>query len=251
MLNTSDKLQNRLLAALEPADYALLTPHLRTACFARGAVLQEQEAPVDQVYFPLNGLVSLVSVMEDEQVVETAVVGREGTVGAFAGLGPWHAFTRATVQIPATIAVIPTSYFQAAVSQSERIRDLVLRYKEALLGQVQQTAACNALHQLEPRLARWLLQALDRTDERELPLTHDSLAEMLSVRRTTVTVVAGKLQEAGLIHYRRGRIGVLDRAGLEHLACECYRAIRRRTEGVVRPTEMAHAPAEIDHSCIA
>ena len=243
MLDKVDRLENRLLAALEPADYALLTPHLRTTCFARGAVLQEQEAPVAHVYFPMNGMVSLVSVMEDGQAVDTAVVGREGTVGAFAGLGAWHAFTRATVQIPATIAVIPTPQFQAAISRSGRIRELVLRYKEALLGQVQQTAACNALHQLEPRLARWLLQALDRTDERELPLTHNSLAEMLGVRRTTVTVVAGRLQEAGLIRYRRGRIIVLGRAGLEHLACECYRAIRRRTEGVVQPAEMtAHLP---------
>jgi CRP-like cAMP-binding protein len=249
MLDTLDKLQNRLLAALEPTDYALLMPHLRTTHFAQGAVLQEQEAPVDHVYFPLNGLVSLVSVMEDGQVVETAVVGREGAVGAFAGLGPWHAFTRATVQIPATIAVISTSYFQAAVSQSERIRDLLLRYKEALLGQVQQTAACNALHPLEARLARWLLQALDRTNEHGLPLTQDFIAQMLGVRRTTVTVVAGRLQEAGLIRCRRGRVTILDRAGLEPAACECYRAIRRRTDNVVRPAEMARSPIEIDHYC--
>jgi CRP-like cAMP-binding protein len=249
MLNMPDKLQNRLLATLEPTDYGLLVPHLRTAHFAQGAVLQEQGAPIERVYFPLNGMVSLVSIMEDGQVVETAVAGREGAVGVFAGLGPWHAFTRATVQIPATIAVIPTSYFQAAVSQSERIRDLILRYKEALLGQVQQTAACNALHPLEPRLARWLLQALDRTDERELPLTQDSIAQMLSVRRTTVTLVAGRLQEAGLVRYRRGRIIVLDRAGLENAACECYWAIRRRTDNVVRPAEMARSPIEIDHYC--
>jgi CRP-like cAMP-binding protein len=246
MLDRLDKRENRLLEALEPADYALLMPHLRTAYFAQGAVLQEQEAPVDHVYFPLNGLVSLVSVMEDGQIVETAIVGREGTVGAFAGLGPWHAFTRATIQIPATVAVIETAQFQEAVSRSERIRELVLRYKEALLGQVQQTAACNALHKLEPRLARWLLQALDRTDAREMPLTQDSIAEMLSVRRTTVTVVAGKLQEAGLIRYRRGRIVVLDRAGLEHLACECYRAIHRRTEGVFRPAETARTPVDAE-----
>jgi CRP-like cAMP-binding protein len=231
-----DKLENQLLAALEPGDYALLMPHPRAAYFTQGAVLQEQEAPVAHVYFPMNGMVSLVSVMEDGQVVESAVVGREGAVGAFAGLGPWSA-TRATVQIPATVAVISTSHFQAAVNQSERIRDLILRYKESLLGQVQQTAACNALHPLEARLARWLLQALDRTDERELPLTQDSIAQMLGARRTTVTLIAGKLQEAGLIRYRRGRIIILDKAGLEHLACECYRAIRRRTEGVVPPTQ--------------
>jgi len=225
-------IENRLLAALEPADYALLSPHLRTAYFAQGAILQEQEAPVAHVYFPMSGMVSLVSVMQDGQLVETAVVGREGAVGAFAGLGPWHAFTRATVQIPATVAVISASHFQAAVSRSERIRDLILRYKEALLGQVQQTAACNALHPLETRMARWLLLALDRT-EGEVPLTQVSLAQMLGVRRPTVTFVARRLQADGLICYRRGRLVVLDRVGLEDLACECYRAIRGRTDNVV------------------
>ena len=176
--------------------------------------------------------------MEDGQVVESAVVGREGAVGAFAGLGPWNAFTRATVQIPATVAVIPTSHFHAAVNRSERIRDLILRYKEALLGQVQQTAACNALHPLEARLARWLVQAFDRTgDARDLPLTQESIAQMLGARRTTVTFIARRLQDAGLISYRRGRIIILDKVGLEHLACECYRAIRRQTERVLPGTD--------------
>jgi CRP-like cAMP-binding protein len=116
-------------------------------------------------------MVSLVSVMEKGQIVETAVVGRKGVVGAFAGLGPWNAFTRATVQIPGTVAVICASHFQAAVRKSERIRDLMLRYKEALLCQVQQTAACNALHRLESRVARWLLQALDAADDHEIEKT--------------------------------------------------------------------------------
>ena len=144
-----DKRENLLLAALDSTDYALVRPHLSTACFEQGTILQEQEAPVVQVYFPMNGLVSLVSVMEDGHEIETAAVGRDGAVGAFVGLGRWNAFTRATVQIPATCAVIATSHFRAAASQSERIRDLILRFKEALLGQVQQTAACNALHPLE------------------------------------------------------------------------------------------------------
>ena len=234
MLNMPDKLQNQLLAALERADYALLSPLLRTAYFERGTILQEQGAPVTRVYFPLNGMVSLVSVMENGHIVETAVVGREGTVGAFIGLGRSNAFARAMVQIPATVAVISASDFQSAVSQSERVRDLILRYKEALLGQVQQTAACNALHSLEARLARWLLQALDRTDEADLPLTQDSIAQMLGVRRTTVTVVAGRLQDCGLIRCGRGHIVVLDRAGLEDAACECYRAIRQRIDNVAR-----------------
>jgi CRP-like cAMP-binding protein len=230
--NASDNSRNGLLAALEPFDFALLHPHLRQLSLTAGATLQEQEAPVEQIYFPLSGLVSLVTVMEAGEVVETATVGRQGAVGAFAGLGHWHAFTRAVVQIPGTAMVISASHFRATVSRSERIRDLILRYKEGLLAQVQQTAACNALHQVEARLARWLLQAIDCVDDLQLPLTHDHLAEMLAVRRTTVTVIAGKLQEARLIRYHRGRIVVLDRVGLEKMACECYRTMRRRTDAM-------------------
>jgi CRP-like cAMP-binding protein len=245
---TFPKHKNRLLALLEPADYALLSPHLSTASFASGAVLQEQEAPVARVYFPMSGLVSLLSVMEDGREIETAAVGRDGSVGAFVGLGRWNAFTRATVQIPATCAVITESHFRAAVGRSERIRDLILRFKEALLGQVQQTAACNALHPLEARLARWLLQAHDLTDGRELPLTQESIAKMLGVRRTSVTLVAHRLQTDGLIRYRRGSIAILERAKLEEEACECYRAIRRRTDNIARG---ALIPAGAVSSCSA
>jgi CRP-like cAMP-binding protein len=228
--------ENRLLKGLDPADFALLGQHLWQVPLLQGLVLQEQEAPVEQVYFPLSGVISLISVLEGGAMVETAMVGREGVVGAFAGLGPWNAFTRAVVQIPGIAGVIPTSCFQSAVSQSVRIRNLILRYKEGLLAQVQQTAACNALHSLEARLARWLLQASDRLDDQQLPLTQDCLAQMLGVRRTTVTLMAGKLQEDNLITYHRGHITLVDRAGLERVACECYRTIRRRTDVSLPPT---------------
>ena len=230
--NASVSSRNGLLAALEPFDLALLHAHMRQLSLTAGEILQEQEAPIEQIYFPLSGLISLVAVMEAGEGIEAATVGRRGAIGAFAGLGHWYAFTRAVVQIPGTAMVISASNFQAAVSRSERIRDLILRHKEGLLAQVQQTAACNALHQVEARLARWLLQAIDCVDDSQLPLTHDHLAEMLGVRRTTVTVIAGKLQDACLIRYHRGRIDVLDRVGLEKMACECYRTIRRRTDAV-------------------
>jgi CRP-like cAMP-binding protein len=136
------------------------------------------------------------------------------------------------VRLPGSAAVISVPHFQAAVGRSDRIRNLILRYEQALLAQVQQTAACNALHPLEARLARWLLQTLDRADDPKLPLTQDFMAQMLAVRRTTVTLVASQLQEAGLIRYRRGLVVVLDRARLEEAACECYRTIRRRTDAV-------------------
>jgi CRP-like cAMP-binding protein len=143
------------------------------------------------------------------------------------------------VQLPGLATVIPVASFQAAVAQSDRIRNLVLRYKESLLAQVQQTAACNALHHLEERLARWLLQALDRTDGSHLPLTQELISQMLAVRRSTVTVIAGKLQEAGLIRYHRGRIEIVDHLKLEEAACECYGTIRRRTDAVFRTPQTA------------
>jgi CRP-like cAMP-binding protein len=240
-MDSADYSRNRLLAALDPADLALLTPYLRRVSLIRGAALQEQEALVEQVYFPVSGMISLVSVMDAGDLVETATVGREGAVGAFAGLGPWHAFTRAIVQIAGEAACIPTSPFQSAVGKSERIRNLILRYKEGLLAQVQQTAACNALHGLEARMARWLLQALDRVEDPNLPLTQDFIAQMLAVRRTTVTVIAGRLQAENLITYRRGHIVILNRPGLEQLACECYRAIRRRTNAGLSAAGQASA----------
>jgi CRP-like cAMP-binding protein len=225
---------NRLLQSLAGADVALLAPHCRQVSLRQGSILQEQEAPVEQVYFPLSGVISLVTVMEGGDMIQTALVGSEGAVGAFGGLGPWNAFSRALVQLPGKAVVIPVARFQAAVGQSDRIRNLILRYKEALLAQVQQTAACNALHPLEARLARWLLQVLDRVDDPNLPLTQNFIAQMLAVRRSTVSVIAGKLQQAGLINYPRGRIVVLDWPKLEETACECYRTIRRRRDAVFR-----------------
>jgi CRP-like cAMP-binding protein len=130
-------------------------------------------------------------------------------------------------------AVVPVARFQAAVAQSDRIRSLVLRFKEALLAQVQQTAACNALHPLEARLARWLLQTSDLADVLQLPLKQDFIAQMLAVRRTTVTLIASKLQQDGLISYRRGRMVVLDRSRLEETACECYGTMRGRADVVL------------------
>jgi CRP-like cAMP-binding protein len=224
---------NRLLSALDVNDFALLAPHLRDVPLMQGKVLQEQEAPVEYVYFPLSGVISLISVMENGDMVQTAMVGRDGAVGAFGGFGPWNAFSRAVVQLPGMAAVVPVARFQAAVAQSDRIRSLVLRFKEALLAQVQQTAACNALHPLEARLARWLLQTSDLADVLQLPLKQDFIAQMLAVRRTTVTLIASKLQQDGLIGYRRGRMVVLDRSRLEETACECYGTMRGRADVVL------------------
>jgi CRP-like cAMP-binding protein len=223
---------NRLLAELDHQDFELIARQLRPFALKQGATLQEQGVPVDAVFFPLSGIVSLVAVMGSGDTVETAMIGREGAIGVCAGLGRWRAYTRAIVQVPGIALSMPAVQFQDAVHRNEPIRNLVMRYKESLLSQVSQTAACNALHSLEARLARWLLQATDRADGALTTLTHDTISQLLGARRTTVTLLAGKLQENGLIQYRRGRITILDRPGLEAVACECYQAIRQRAEAV-------------------
>ena len=222
--------ENRLLAALRPSDLSLLQPHLKEIVLKQGTLLQEQEDRVERAYFPLSGMISLLAVMGDGQAIETATVGREGTVGAMSGLGPWHAASRAVVTAPGTALVIATSRLQEAVRQSEHLRNVILHYKETLLAQVQQTAGCNALHHAEERLARWLLQTRDRVDSDRIPLTQEFLSQMLGVRRTTVTVLATVLQREGLIRYHRGYVEIINRNGLEQAACECYGIIRQRTD---------------------
>jgi CRP-like cAMP-binding protein len=233
---------NRLLAELEHRDFELLAWQLRPFALKQGATVQEQGVPVDTVYFPLSGIVSLVTVMNSGDTVETAMIGREGAIGVFAGLGRWRAFARAIVQVPGIALCAPAAQFQDIVNRNQPIRNLVLRYEESLLSQVSQTAACNALHSLESRLARWLLQAADRADGQLTMLTHDAISQLLGARRTTVTLLAGKLQEGGLIQYRRGRITILDRPGLEAVACECHQAIHQRTEAVFRRPAAPLAP---------
>ena len=171
-------------------------------------------------------MISLLAVMSDGQGIETATVGSEGVVGAMCGFGIRRGFTRAVVQAPLVASRISSVQFHTAVQKSEGIRNLMASYNERLLAQVQQTAACNALHAMESRLARWLLQTRDRIDSDVLPLTQEFLSQMLGVRRTTVTLVARQLGQAGVIQNRRGRIVIIDRKGLEDVACECYAIVR-------------------------
>jgi CRP-like cAMP-binding protein len=224
--------RNLLLAALPAADLGLLTPHLKPVVFEQGVLLQEEGEVVDEVYFPQDGIISLLAVMQQGNAIELATIGFEGSVGSLAGLGPRRSHTRAVVQVPGAGLRIPAARFRKAAEESEAVRNIIVRYGEMLLIQVQQTAACNALHAVEARLSRWLLQARDRVQSNTILLTHEFLSQMLGVRRTTVTVVANALQQAGLIRYHRGHIEILDRAGLEAKACECYEAIRRQIDQV-------------------
>jgi CRP-like cAMP-binding protein len=220
--------RNRLLAALDAADLGLLTPHLKDVILESGAVLQEQGEPILDIYFPHDGIVSLLTVMQHGDAIEVATVGREGTIGSLSGLGPRRSHTRAVVQVAGAASRISAERFRKVAEQSQAVRDIIVRYGEMLLIQVQQTAACNALHDVEERLSRWLLQARDRVDGNTIRLTHEFLSQMLGVRRPTVTVVARMLQDAGLIRYHRGHIEIINRPGLEARACECYDMIRRQ-----------------------
>jgi len=236
--------RNRLLASLRLSDFALLAHHFRRVPLEHAAILQEAEAPVEWVYFPLSGVISLLSVMRTGDGVETGVVGREGAVGLFADFGPWQSCVRAVVQAPGLAEGIALPMLKAVASQSGPIRSLLLRYKETLSAQIQQSVACNALHSVEHRVARWLLQLADRIGHDEVPATQDLLSQMLGVRRTTVTLVAQKLQHDGLIHYRRGRIVITDRTALHALACECYDTCRRRADSIFEESAaLAREPA--------
>jgi len=224
-------LRNRLLASLSASDYSLLESGLQTATYKQGVVLQEPGQPIDKIYFPQDGMISLLVVTQDGGGIEAATIGYEGAVGVHRGLGERRAFTRAVMQLAGTISLIPADAFERATSRSERIQGIIANYTEVLWVEAQQIAACNAVHDAEARLARWLLQTQDRIRPRTptIALTQEFLSQMLGVRRTTVTLVARALQTAGLIRYRRGRIDIIDRPGLEEAACECYSVIRHET----------------------
>jgi Crp-like helix-turn-helix domain len=165
-------------------------------------------------------------------MVETAIIGRAGAIGATAGLGAKWGFARAIVQLPGTALWLSAHAFHQAANQSPAIRDLIVRHNDLLFAQVQQSVACNALHSLEARLCRWLLQAHDCVDGDAIPLTQDFLAQMLGVRRTTVTFAARLLQSTGVIRYRRGLIQVVDRAALKDMSCECYAMVRHNIDKI-------------------
>jgi CRP-like cAMP-binding protein len=218
-------LNNALLGALPRAQFDRLAPYLRTIELPRGLIVFEAGDEIDQVYFPQSGMLSLLAVMRNGKAIETATVGREGVVGAMAGFGHCRSLVRVVAQLPMTAGKIAATHFRKAVADSQALQKMCLRYNEVLLSQARVTAACNALHPIETRFCRWLLQSADRAASDTVLLTQELLAEMLGVRRTSVTEVAKRVQEAGAITYSRGVIRILDRAGLEQMSCECYQTL--------------------------
>ena len=220
---------NRLLAALPDDVFILLEPDLRQLTLPQGVVCYGAGDPIDQVYFPHTGMISQLITTGDGDMVETSSTGREGAVGLQCGLGSRLSFTRTMVQIPGRFSAISAARFEHAASRSAALRDLIMRYIEIVWAEAQQNAACNAIHDGSSRLCRWLLQCADRTGSEQILLTQEFLAEMLGVRRTTVTLLAQELQKRGIVRYSRGRITILDRPALEACACECYAAVKHES----------------------
>jgi CRP-like cAMP-binding protein len=218
-------LDNKLLSSLPRDQFDLLAPHLITQPLEQGLVVIETGDEVDYVYFPHYGMLSLLAVLKDGKAIETATVGREGVVGAMAGLGLYRSLVRVVVQLPIGVTKISAIQFRNAAAGSDAIRDLCVQYNEILLSQARVTAACNAMHVIEARFCRWLLQSADRAGSGTVNLTQEFLAEMLGVRRTSVTEVASKVQSTGAINYSRGVINILDRPALEKMSCECYQTL--------------------------
>lgn len=219
--------QNHLLAALPAAVFAPLAPHLELVAMPLGQLVHGPGRPLQHAYFPTTAIVSLHYVTQSGASAETAGVGNEGVVGMALFMGGDTTPSSAVVQTAGHAYRLECSVLKAVFAQEPRVRDPLLRYTQALMTQVCQTAVCNRHHSIDQQLSRWLLLSADRVPTRELVVTQELIAGLLGVRRESITEAAGKLQLAGCIRYRRGHIAVLDRAGLESRACECYGVVRR------------------------
>jgi len=219
--------QNRLLAALPAADYERLLPELELVPLPLGWAVYEAGGHLGYVYFPIDSIVSLLYVMEDGASAEIAVTGFDGVVGIALFMGGETTPSRAVVQSAGFAYRLKAAVLKREFDQGGELQHLALRYTQALITQMAQTAVCNRHHSVEQQLARWLLLSLDRLSSNELAMTQELIANMLGVRREGVTEAAGHLQKAGLIHYSRGHITVLDRPNLEHRVCECYSVVKR------------------------
>ena len=216
---------NRLLSALPRTEYERLLAHLQRVHLARGKVLYNTGDVVRHGYFPLTGMISLLSMNHNGETIELGVVGNEGFVGIPSILRSNTSPYRVVVQIPADVMVIRAEVLRREFNRGEHLQDLLLRFVHALLVQISQSAICNHFHRTQARLSRWLLISRDRAKSNTLYLTQEYLSQMLGVPRTGVTVAAGTLQESRLITYSRGKITILDPKGLETRACECYKII--------------------------
>ncbi len=226
--------RNQLLASLPAADFDLLRPHLRSAELKHKAALVRTGEPLTDVYFPHSGIISLVVRLLNGGTIEAAMIGRDSVFGAAAALDGAVALNDAIVQLPGTGSTISVAHLRRAAENSVLFRATLIRHEQAVLAQALQSAACNASHTVESRLSRWLLRARDLSGSDALPLTQEFLAQMLGVERSSVSLVANTLQQAGLIRYRRGHIDIVNLDGLKEVSCECYASVKARYDGLLR-----------------
>ncbi|HEX8337331.1 MAG TPA: Crp/Fnr family transcriptional regulator [Pyrinomonadaceae bacterium] len=224
---------NHILRALTSSEFESISSHLDTVTLSLGEILCRPDQPVTHVYFPNRGTVSLVSSFEDGSSVEVGMVGNEGMFGVCVFLGSISTPLLAQVQLPGDAMRMRADVLKSEFKKCGGLQDMLLRYTQAFITQIAQTAGCNRAHQVEGRLAKWLLMCEDRAHSPELRLTHEFMATMLGMRRAGVTEAACKLREAGLIEYTRGKVTVIDRGGLEALSCECYPLMKKEFERLV------------------
>lgn len=227
---------NRFLAALAPEDLAYLEPHLETVTLPKGTVLYETGDTLRHAYFPHDSIIALVAVMDDGRSAEMAVVGCEAMVGIIGAVATRQALGRYVVQFAGRASRIDLDRMHEAINARPAIRQLMLLLTEALMSRVLQNVACNAIHSVEARYCRWILSIHDRLGQDTVALTHEFLSEMLGVQRSTVSIITQALQRAGVVKQGRGVITILDRAGLEEAACECYGKVRRTFEHLLPHT---------------
>lgn len=222
--------ENRLLAAIPSETKACLESNLERVSLPFKEILYESRELIEYVYFPINGVISLLTIVEECTLAEVGLVGNEGMVGVSVFLGIEATPFKAIVQVPGEAMRMKADVFKALVNPDSPLYSLLLRYTHALMFQIAQSAACNPHHSVEERCCRWLLMTRDRVQSDQFPLTHEFLSQMLGVRRASITVVAGMLQKAGLIRYSRGRMTILDSPGLEAVSCQCYRLVKEEED---------------------
>jgi CRP-like cAMP-binding protein len=224
---------NLLLASLSPGDLAALQPHLKLAHLEQDKILFEAGDIIDATYFPTSAVISIVVLLSSGQIVEAAMVGRDGVIGAAAALDGKMALSRAVIQLSGEAMVCSLAGLRGAAMQSDRLLSLLIRHEQTLYAQAQQSTACMAAHHVEARLCRWLLRSRDLSQSDTLLFTQELLAEMLGVNRTGVTVVAHTLQRAGIIKYTGGKIRITNLEGLQDAACECYETVKSQYQGLL------------------
>jgi CRP-like cAMP-binding protein len=246
MLSPHSPNQNHLLAALPTAEFERLVARLELVPMLLGEILYEPGGQLQHAYFPTTAIVSLHYVMETGASAETAGVGNEGVVGVALFMGGRTTPSSAVVHTAGHAYRLDSSVLKQEFDRAGLMQQLLLRYTQALITQMTQTAACNRHHSVEQQLCRWLLLTLDRAPSRELTMTQELVARMLGVRREGITGVAGNLQRAGVIRYRRGHIAVLERSGLESRACECYAVLKKELGRLLSDVRYRQERSQLD-----